>query len=76
MEPTFDIFEFLADGTSVWKGEVYGLSAAMKNAEGLAEDSGNEMKVIHVPTQTVLGTWPAKWARPNAAGQTASKRRA
>lgn len=72
MEPTFDIFEFLADGTSVWKGEVCGLSAAMKNAETLAMDSGNEMKVIHVPTQTVLGTWPARWTKPNALGQTTS----
>lgn len=69
MEPTFDIFECLADGSRLWRGGVCGLAAALKRAEELAKDSANEMRVIHAPTQTVLGTWPAKWSKGSAAAQ-------
>lgn len=60
METTFDIIEVLADGTRLWKGEVFGLSAALKQAEAMAKDSKHELRVVHTPTETVVSRWPAK----------------
>lgn len=64
VQTTFDILEVLPDGSLLWKGAVPGLAEALKEAEALAKSSPNELKVVHVPTQTVLGTLPAK-GRPS-----------
>ena len=56
MEPSYDIFEILPDGTPLWKTSAKGRDAALRRFAELAQTSKNELKVIHLESKTVVAT--------------------
>jgi hypothetical protein len=60
VDSSYDIFEILPDGSPLWKGVVVGRDAALKELDSLAENCENELRVIHLSTNTVLATKPSR----------------
>lgn len=65
----YDLFEFLPDGAALWRCSVNGRDRALAELKSLGQTSQNEFRVLHLPSQTVLASWPArsKPARSKAA---------
>ena len=56
MERTYDIFERLPDDSMRWRASVVGHEPAIAKLKELAAKSGNEFRVMHLPTQAVIAT--------------------
>lgn len=56
MDRTYDIFEIHPDGTPIWKMAVIGQEAAIRKLHDISEQTRNELRMVHVPTQTVIAT--------------------
>lgn len=54
MERTYDIFEVFPDETVEWLESVPGHDAALSRARDLAAKSTNELRVMHLPTNSIV----------------------
>jgi hypothetical protein len=52
----YDLFEILPDGSPIWKELVSGLAEAIRKLEELGKETKNEMRLMHVPTNTIIAT--------------------
>jgi len=56
MQRTYDIFEKMPDGTIMWRGSVQGLEEAVRILKELAARSLNEFQMLHLASQSLVGT--------------------
>ena len=56
MDRSYDLFEIFPDGSAVWKGVVVGQEEAIRKLQELAARTTNEMRVMHVPSNSVIAT--------------------
>lgn len=56
MNRDYDLFEILPDGSPIWKELVSGLAEAIRKLEELGKETKNEMRLMHVPTNTIIAT--------------------
>ena len=54
MDRSYDLFEVFPDGSALWKGSVVGQENAIRKLKELAAGTANEMRLMHVPTKTVI----------------------
>jgi hypothetical protein len=54
MERECDLFEVNPDGSLTWRGVVHGHEAAVNRLRELAAQTKNEVRVMHVPTKSVV----------------------
>jgi hypothetical protein len=52
----YDLFEILPDGSPIWKELVSGLTEAIRKLEELGKQTKNEVRLMHVPTNTIIAT--------------------
>jgi hypothetical protein len=56
MDRHYDIFEVMPDGTTVWKSAAAGHELAIIQMKALASKTKNEIRVMHLPTNSVVAT--------------------
>jgi hypothetical protein len=56
VDRSYDLFEMLPDGSALWKGVVVGHDDAILKLQELATQTTNEVRLMHVPTATVVAT--------------------
>jgi hypothetical protein len=56
MERTYDIFEKESDGSMLWRVAIPGHEAALRKLQEMAEQSPNELRLMHIPTKTIIAT--------------------
>jgi hypothetical protein len=56
MDRGYDLFEIFPDASTVWKGAVVGHEDAIRKLQELAAGTTNEMRLMHVPTKTIIAT--------------------
>jgi len=54
MERTYDLFEIEPDGAVRWKCAIAGHELALKRLKELAQDTKNEVRVMHIPTHSIV----------------------
>lgn len=62
MERDYDLFEINPDGSLTWRGAVHGHEAAVNKLRELAAETKNEVRVMHVPTKSVIAVLNAPQA--------------
>lgn len=55
----FDLFEIFPDGSAIWRLTVTGRDEALAVLQQLAARTGNEVRVMHLPTNSVIATMNA-----------------
>jgi hypothetical protein len=50
----YDIFEIMPDGAPLWREAIHGQENAIRKSQILAAKTPNEIRVMHVPTKTVI----------------------
>jgi hypothetical protein len=50
----YDIFEMFPDGSALWRNTVTGRDEAIKRLQELSAQTANEVRLMHLPTQTVI----------------------
>jgi hypothetical protein len=53
---TYDLFEVLPDGDLIWRATVEGHESAIEKLRQAAKGSGNEFRLMHLPTKSVIAT--------------------
>jgi hypothetical protein len=56
VDRSYDLFEIFPDGSALWKGSVVGHEEAIRKLKELAAGTANEVRLMHVPTKTVIAT--------------------
>jgi hypothetical protein len=56
VDRSYDLFEMFPDGSALWKGAVVGHENAIYKLKELAAATTNEVRLMHVPTDTVIST--------------------
>jgi hypothetical protein len=56
MTRDYDIFEILPDGSPIWKEFVSGHEEAIRKLQELAKQTKNEVRLMHVPTNTIIAS--------------------
>jgi hypothetical protein len=56
MTRDYDLFEILPDGAPIWKELVTGHEEALRKLQELAKRTTNEVRMMHVPTNTIIAT--------------------
>jgi hypothetical protein len=54
MDRSYDIFEIMPDGGPVWRQVVAGHENAITRLKELAATTKNELRLVHIPTNTVI----------------------
>jgi hypothetical protein len=54
MERDYDLFKHFPDGSLIWRETVSGHEAAIRRLRELAEKTKNEVRAMHVPTNTLI----------------------
>ena len=54
MEREYDLFEHLPNGDLLWRMTVNGHENAIQQLKKLAATTSNEVRVVHLPTQSVV----------------------
>jgi hypothetical protein len=54
MDRTYDIFEVMLDGSLIWRCAVTGHDKAIVKLKELASDTANEVRLMHVPTKSLI----------------------
>jgi hypothetical protein len=62
MDRQYDLFEVLPDGAPIWRGSASGHDAAILKLRKLAAQTGNEVRVMHLPTKAVIAVINTKSA--------------
>lgn len=52
----FDLFEIFPDGSAIWRHTVTGRQVAIELLQQLSARTENEVRVMHLPTNTVIAT--------------------
>jgi len=60
MEREYDLFEYYPDGSCPWRGVVSGHEAALAKLRELATETKNEVRVMHVPTKSIVAVMNAR----------------
>jgi len=60
MEREYDLFELHPDGSLTWRGVVSGHEAAIRKLGELAAETKNEVRVMHVPTKSIVAVMNAQ----------------
>ena len=55
MERSYDIFE-VVKGEAIWRSAVTGHLAAIQALQKLAKETKNEVRVLHLPTNSIVAT--------------------
>jgi hypothetical protein len=55
MEREYDLFEQFPNGDVLWRMTVTGHENAIQQLRELAATTSNEVRVVHLPTQAILG---------------------
>jgi hypothetical protein len=55
MERSYDIFEIIK-GEAIWRKAVTGHLAAILALQKLAQETKNELRVLHLPTNSLVAT--------------------
>jgi hypothetical protein len=56
VDRNYDIFEILSDGSLVWRAALHGRDDAIRKLHEIGKDTKNEVRVMHVPTNTIIAT--------------------
>jgi hypothetical protein len=56
MNRDYDLFEILPDGSPIWKELVSGHGEAIRKPQELAKQTKNEVRLMHVPTNTIIAS--------------------
>ena len=56
MDRTYDIFEKMKDGSTLWRVAVPGYEAAMRRLKEMAAESHNEFHLWHLASNTLAAT--------------------
>ena len=64
MERTYDLFEIESGGVVRWRCAVTGHEQAIRKLRELAETTENEVRVMHVPTHSIVAVMNAKEEPP------------
>ena len=56
MDPEYDIFERLEDGSALWRDTVQGRDKALLKLEEVARKTRNECFAMHLPTQEIIAS--------------------
>jgi hypothetical protein len=56
MERDYDLFEVLPDGGVIWKETVSGHENAIRRLRELAKQTSNEVRVMHILSNTLIAT--------------------
>jgi hypothetical protein len=56
MTRDYDLFEILPDGAPIWKELVTGHEEALRKLQELATRTTNEVRMMHVPTNTIIAS--------------------
>jgi hypothetical protein len=54
VDHTYDLFEVFPDGSPLWHDSVAGHEPAIEKLKELSAKTANEVRVIHLPTKTVV----------------------
>lgn len=54
MDRNYDLFEILPDGSPIWKCAVAGHENAIQQLRELARHTRNELRIMHLPTNTII----------------------
>jgi len=54
MEREYDLFEHFSNGDVLWRMTVNGHENAIRQLKELAATTSNEVRVVHLPTQSVI----------------------
>lgn len=60
MDRQFDLFEVTPDGSPLWREAVTGHENAIQRLQELSAKTTNEVRVIHLPTKTVIAAVNAR----------------
>jgi hypothetical protein len=60
MNRDYDLFEILPDGSPIWKELVTGHEEAIRKLQELAKQTTNEVRLMHVPTNTIIASMDAR----------------
>lgn len=56
MDRDYDLFEIFPDGSALWRHTVTGRDEAIKRLQELSVQTANEVRLMHLPTNTVTAT--------------------
>ncbi|MGC2764315.1 MAG: hypothetical protein WB607_02320 [Candidatus Acidiferrum sp.] len=60
MEREYDLFQFCPDGSPLWCQSISGYENAIRKLQELASETENEVRAMHLPSQSVVAAIPAK----------------
>jgi hypothetical protein len=63
MQRTYDIFE-IKNGQPLWMATVEGHEAAIQMAMQLSKQSTNELRVMHIPTNSIVAVFSEQLRNP------------
>ena len=66
MDRNYDLFEILPDGSPIWKCAVAGHHNAVQQLRELARHTANELRIMHLSTNTIIAVLNAPHQRDGA----------
>lgn len=76
MERTYDIFELLPDGHSIWRCSIVGVEPAIQRIRELGGKSQNEFRVMHLESKSLVAVINAKKQTVDSKGSSDDSRKA
>jgi hypothetical protein len=61
VEREYDLFEICPNGSPVWRDVVSGHGKAILKLRELSATTANEVRVMHLPTNTIVAAMNASW---------------
>ena len=62
MDRHYDLFEILPDGSPIWKCAISGHDNAVEQLRRLAQQTNNEVRIMHLSSNTVIAVLNAPTA--------------
>jgi hypothetical protein len=62
MNREYDLFEVLSDGAVLWRQMAAGRENALRKLGELSKRTSNEVRVMHVLSNTVIASTKGPWA--------------
>jgi hypothetical protein len=66
VDRNYDLFEILPDGSPIWKCAVAGHETAVQQLRELARHTTNELRIMHLSTNTIIAVLNAPHQREGA----------
>ncbi len=70
MDRNYDLFEILPDGSPIWKCAVAGHENAVQQLRELARHTSNELRIMHLSSNTIIAVLNAPAQRIDPAFST------